>query len=844
MNRRKLKEKEHHISAWRRFLLVGTVVLIILTLVIAWMIYDYGVLRTGTHAGETLEAVARLKSTELSRWYEDQLDDVWLLATNDLLTGRLQAWRRTGEKDAEESLAALLGQQEREHDISRLQLCTADGRILHPPARSDHTCGTVPRSLLQSAAVSNHAVSSDIHLCGEDSTVVIDFAARMLMTDSPGEVFLVARCEAESTVFPMAESWPLPSRTAESYLVRAEDDSLVFLSNLRFLSDAPLHRGYRRPDLDTLLARTGDAGTGLSRGVDYRGVRVLTYMHDVPGTPWHLIAEMDEAEVFDTAWAQTRLLIILVISISAAIIAIAFFFNSRHQTKVYRQMLALEKRYADGQKRLQQEIRKSERRYRAMFEVHRAVKLVVAADTGEILDANHAAANYYGWTREQLRGMSMHQINTLPFDRLSVLMREAVDSDKTKYEMRHCRADASVRDVEVFASYVDFEGRDAIYSVIHDVTEKKRMEEWNRLLGRAIEQSSVSVMILRTDGTILYVNPELAAVLGRPADELIGRSVNLLKTGEEDDALYRNIERAVLEGDDWQGEFHRWREGEIVWHHTEISPVVYECGKVTHVIAILTDITAEKQLIEDLIVAKEKAEESDRLKSAFLANMSHEIRTPLNAIIGFAGLLAAPELSRDEVGEYSDVIKQRSFDLLNILNDILDISMIEARQIRLVEEACCPAAVLQDLYVTFSELIRREGRTDLELRITDDAQGIVESIRTDPYRLRQVLSILLSNAIKFTPRGQVAFGCRREDSGWLRFHVTDTGIGIDSGDLEIIFDRFRQVEHGSTRRFEGNGLGLAIAQGIIELMGGSITVDSRKGEGSTFSFTIPLKQAV
>lgn len=844
MNRRKLKEKEKHISARRHLLLAGIAILIILTTVIAWMIYDYGVLRTTTYAAETLEAVARLKSNVLSRWYDDQLNDVQLIAGSDQLTDRFLAWQRSGETSAWESLSALLEQLEREHDISRLLFCTPDGRVLGQQAETERICDAALQALRKFAADAGQPGCTGLYLSCSDSSAVIDFITRLSSIDAPAGVFLITRCKAANTIFPTVEPWPLPSRSAESYLVRNVGDSLVFLSNPRFLPRAPLRHGYRRPDLDTLLSRTGGNGAGLSTGMGYRGVRVLTYLTDVSGTPWHLIAEMDEKEVYDTAWSQTRLLIILVISTSVAIIAIALFFYSHSQTKVYRQMLSFEKQYANGQKRLQQEIRKSERRYRAMFEDHRATKLVIDAESGQILDANRAAVKFYGWSREQLRAMSMHQINTLPIDQLSRLIREVVDSNRTHYEMRHRCSGGVIRDVEVFASHLDFQGRDAIYSVIHDVTEKKRAEQWNRLLGRAVEQSSVSVMIMNTDGVILYANPELAAMAGYATDALIGQSVDRLKS-EEDAAFYRNIERAILSGEDWQGEFHRRQpSGEDMWQRAEISPVVDHSGEVTHVIAILTDVTDEKRLITDLTMAKKRAEESDRLKSAFLANMSHEIRTPLNAIIGFADLLTAPELPEEEIHEFSTVIKKRSFDLLNILNDILDISMIEMQQIKLVEESCNVHDILGDLYTTFRQLIRQEGPRHVELHVDNALAAGDHEIRTDPYRLRQVLSIFLSNAVKFTETGRIVFGCHREGSDRLCFFVSDTGIGIDSDDLEIIFDRFRQVEDGSTRRFEGNGLGLAIAQGIVELMGGSITVESRQGEGSTFSFTIPLKRVV
>jgi CheY-like chemotaxis protein len=246
-------------------------------------------------------------------------------------------------------------------------------------------------------------------------------------------------------------------------------------------------------------------------------------------------------------------------------------------------------------------------------------------------------------------------------------------------------------------------------------------------------------------------------------------------------------------------------------------------------------------MVQELIAAKEKAEDSDRLKSAFLANISHEIRTPMNAIVGFSDLLLMPGLESEKQELYAGIIKQRSFDLLNIINDILDISIIEAGQMKINEEPCNIGEVLSDIYLNCKVIWIDSGKSNVSLSYNN--QLIEKGIRviTDSKRLRQILLNLLGNAFKFTSDGSIEYGCMLKENDTILFYVSDTGIGIEPSKKDIIFQRFRQAEDTTTRLYGGAGLGLSISKGLLELMGGNIWVDSEQGKGSTFYFTIPYK---
>ncbi len=248
-----------------------------------------------------------------------------------------------------------------------------------------------------------------------------------------------------------------------------------------------------------------------------------------------------------------------------------------------------------------------------------------------------------------------------------------------------------------------------------------------------------------------------------------------------------------------------------------------------------SEIEAAKQ---ELIFAKEKAEESDKLKSSFLANMSHEIRTPMNSILGFSELLAEEHIPTEEKREYINYIKSAGKTLLALINDIIDLAKIEAEQITVNIYPTNLNIMMSELAEYYSELKKIGGKEEIQININTDLTDNKASILTDSERFRQIMTNLLSNALKFTESGSIDFGYKLKDEKLL-FYVKDTGIGIKEKNLKIIFDHFRQIDESHTRKFGGTGLGLTICRNLISILGGEIWAESTPGVGSTFFFTLP-----
>ncbi len=263
--------------------------------------------------------------------------------------------------------------------------------------------------------------------------------------------------------------------------------------------------------------------------------------------------------------------------------------------------------------------------------------------------------------------------------------------------------------------------------------------------------------------------------------------------------------------------------------------------ELVEIIGSIQDISETKSTEQTLIKLKEKAEESDRLKSSFLANMSHEIRTPMNAILGFANLLKNPNIKKHKKNKFLEIINSSGTHLLNLINDIIDISKIDAKQFTIIEKECYLKYFLSDLEQLFSSQLKTKNKNDVKFSINSNLLDGKDVIFTDQTRLRQILINLVGNAVKFTTDGYIKINYSVYNEDKILFSVEDTGIGIRAEELHIIFDRFRQVDEGLNRKYGGTGLGLAITKACVALLGGEIWVESELKKGSTFFFTINYK---
>ena len=378
------------------------------------------------------------------------------------------------------------------------------------------------------------------------------------------------------------------------------------------------------------------------------------------------------------------------------------------------------------------------------------------------------------------------------------------------------------------------------YGIFQDVTRRRRSREQLVLLSKAVAQSPVATRITDRQGNIIYVNEAFVRHTGYTFAEVKGANSRILSSGYHSRDYYKELWETVLSGNDWKNELlNRRKNGKLYWESAIISPIVNQ-GEITHFVQVGEDISEKKRIQEELIASKEKAEQSDRLKTAFLLNFSHEIRTPMNGILGFLKLLEEPDLESDTQKEYIDLVNQSGQRLLDTVNDIVEISKIESG-IRDLKFSKVDIKEMLNYHYQFYQLRAKEK----ELLFCMGLDGISNDdcyVETDRTKLDGILTNLLNNAFKFTSSGSIELGCYRENHHYV-FYVKDTGPGIPSARKNQIFERFVQADLSLTRGHEGLGLGLSLAKGNVEAIGGEIRVSSEEGKGSTFSFRIPSGKA-
>lgn len=390
-------------------------------------------------------------------------------------------------------------------------------------------------------------------------------------------------------------------------------------------------------------------------------------------------------------------------------------------------------------------------------------------------------------------------------------------------------------------------GRDItdLYKMQESLIAAKELAEESEEKFKQIAENSNEVFWLRNDKKMFYINPAFEKVFGIKREVAYSNPVVFIETIHPED---KSQVMKIFESDEYKfgGLFsHEYRivrpDNEIRWILAKSNPI-YSKGKLIRRVGFASDITERKKAELYLLIAKEKAEESDRLKTAFIQNMSHEIRTPMNAIMGFSELLNSNFDNKDRLHRYSEIINQRCCDLLKIINDLLDIAKIESGQLNIHIESFS----LSDLLLELKDFFAVDPEKLKKPNVIFDFYmnpGIADLlIETDKLRLKQIFINLISNAFKFTESGKIEFGCTLNQHEKPVFYVSDTGIGIPRDKQNDIFKRFTQLSTDSKKNYGGTGLGLSIVKGLLHVLEGDIWLESEENQGSAFYFTLNIKR--
>jgi PAS domain S-box-containing protein len=488
------------------------------------------------------------------------------------------------------------------------------------------------------------------------------------------------------------------------------------------------------------------------------------------------------------------------------------------------------------------EIQRQRRYYEALVELS-PVAIVTLDRDNKVTSWNPAAEQLFGYSVSEAMGQDLDSlIAHTPEIREEALRstKQGLSGKKTRYISQRNRKDGTLVDVEMIGTWVTL-GGDALTEMLiyHDVTEIQRQRRYYETL---VERSPVAVVLIDMQGDVTSWNPAAERLFGYTSAEAVGRNIDdLVGASEEIRSEAETYTERGMRGEAVRALTQRTRkDGTLVDVEMFGAPVIV-AGEHEGFYGLYHDITELQQ-------ARKDAEGAAHAKSAFLATMSHEIRTPLNAVIGMTGLLLDTQLAAEQ-RNYAEVIRSSGDALLAVINEILDFSKIEAGRLDLEQQ---PFDLRQCLESALELVANQAAEKDLDLAyvLDADAPGAVVG---DVTRLRQILLNLLNNAMKFTERGEVVLTADAErltpdggeKRGRYRLHIAvrDTGIGIPEDRMDRLFESFSQIDASTTRRYGGTGLGLAISKRLAELMGGTMWVESRAGEGSTFHFTIEAQGA-
>jgi PAS domain S-box-containing protein len=443
-----------------------------------------------------------------------------------------------------------------------------------------------------------------------------------------------------------------------------------------------------------------------------------------------------------------------------------------------------------------------------------------------------------GYSAKELLAMRISDLVAIESaDDTAAGIRKIIAYGQNRFESQHLRKDGSFFDVEVSAQYQPNDGG-RIVAFLNDITERKLAEE---LLRKSEEKyrvifENVQDVFYQTNlaGIVLEISPSIKHFSEFNRDEIIGAPVYNLYFNPDDREILLN--EIVKNGELRDYELKLKTKTGVIKHVSINALLISDTdGRPNHIDGAIRDITGRKRAEQELVKAKEQAEESDRLKSAFLANMSHEIRTPMNGILGFTELLKEPGLTSEEQKKYVNIIENSGDRLLNIINDIISISKVESGQMTVFISETNVNTQIEYIYSFFKPEAEQKG---LLVFFKNKLQASEAIIKTDREKFYAILTNLVKNAIKFTLQGVIEIGCVKKGS-YLEFFVKDTGIGVRQEQRKLIFERFRQGSESLNRNYEGAGLGLSISKAYVEMLGGKIWVESEEWKGSAFRFTLP-----
>ena len=945
---------------------------------------------------QDLEVIAKLKISELISWRKERIGDAEVMSQLPIL---IDFMNNGSDYTNGEKLTNIFNIIYKVYDYDALFIFSNEGELIYSVGSNLTKFDAETRKRTLAVLQKNSIAKTDFYYCQMEKVIHYDIIAPVTDENKNPIAVVVLRIDPKDFLYPYIQSWPIPSETSETLILQEENDSVLFLNELRHQKNTAFSLKIPLTELKVPAVQAIKGYTGIMQGIDYRGKEVIAYVSPIEGTNWYMVSKVDRSEILEDLHFKVKSIVAASIFLLLFFgVGIALFYNSR-QKNIFRSML-----------QVQEEFRTT------LYSIGDAV--ITTDIKGYVKQMNKVAEQLTGWSESSAKGKFIEKVFRIineetrtqadgPFQRIMkdgkivglanhtilisklgkeipisdsgapiknekgkligtiLVFRDQTEERKTQkliatrlalleYSRVNTKKAILNKAIEIMCElthsaigrYYNIESdqktlhlqtlvartsakfgkineNDLYYPIditevwnncIHqkvpviskknsllkvkagrqqehykvvrelvvpvvkedllvaivgvgnkednydekdieiaayiadlswEISERKKadelFEEEKRMLTSLINSIPDSIYFKDKDCRFIRINNALSARIGlKDPQDAIGKNDSDFYGKEHSKQTFIDEKRIIETGNALVNivEKEDWEDGKITWVSTTKVPLRDVYGNITGIMGISRDITEQQKLKDEIIAAKNKAEESDRLKSAFLANMSHEIRTPLNGILGFTQILLSKKtLNQNEKDHYSSVITKCANGLLQVIDDILDISRIEAGDFQIEMQPFKVEKTLVELNTIYSNRINEMNKS-IKLVLSSTNHII---IRSDENRFRQIFMNLLDNAVKFTTEGEIKFGMEKIDQNEIIFFVSDTGIGISENMYDRVFERFRQVDGDSTREYGGNGLGLSIVKKLVELMNGKIWIQANPKGGSIFRFSFPCE---
>jgi len=634
------------------------------------------------------------------------------------------------------------------------------------------------------------------------------------------------------------------SKKGWEYAMQHSDEIIDLLLNEYGVDKSRKHLQFEAKEIKKLIINDYVEIGHINPGRIAHIAQICSKMGMVP-TNYNLDGFIYQHKSFQTPpWLKWLIFSITVISLIVIVISLyLFLFNRQLRVAVDKQTKSLSEKNKELEREISERVKTvialqaSEKRFREVIENLPSGAVLVE---NKQLFTNKKALEITGYTNSELPDIDTWFTTLYKNTRNeNYKIYKENKEDNFKYPVTNTIICKSGKEKQVeFHAYI-FDNKEIW--LLNDITERVKIQQElvasETKLRTFIEESPNGIVMFNSDAKVLYTNPAFNSLMmikpEQRQDLVLHEFFAPIQYQENQMILDRLIQTGKSQG-----------EVLVRTANQDNIPVYISALKLisNEYLAFVLDISSIKNVEKELMIALEKAEESDRLKSAFLANMSHEIRTPMNGILGFSQLLLKEDLTKDKKKRYVDILNQNGKQLLDIINNIIDISYLEVRQLKLMSSTVSVKHLITDLDALFQLEKNKYHKGNLEISFHNEISEDQDLITTDAGKLKQVLINLINNALKFTTEGYIRISVKLEQSK-LYFTVEDSGIGIPLAKQKYIFQRFAQVENIYTRQFGGAGLGLPISKGIIELLNGEIHFESKENSGSIFKFYIPVSKS-